>query len=132
MGHPTNQSTKFVAELLAIFPLATYLERQNFHFSEIIKVCQHSRNVLLCKESRKKLNTMVFISPSLSQSASFNLSNIEFSEDKKMVVSLAKYPPEIILNNFSSHPDKRIGVLLASFFHSEHQYLTRDLITFHH
>lgn len=130
---PTAIMYKFLADLLNLFPDATYYKRNNY---ELKKICQYASkrgftDLVVINEDRKSINGMLIVHLPDGPTAHFRLSSLRLSKDIKGHGKPTRHRPELVLNNFSTRLGNRIGRMFASLFNQDPEFRGRRVVTFH-
>jgi len=130
---PTAIMFKFLADLLHVFPDATYYKRNNH---EIKKMCEYASkreftDLVVINEDRKNINGMLVVHLPEGPTAYFRLSSLKLSKEIKGHGKPTRHRPELVLNNFSTRLGNRIGRMFASLFNQDPEFRGRRVVTFH-
>jgi rRNA maturation protein Rpf1 len=128
-GQNSKTSKEIVSELMRIFPRASYCEKRNLNLCDLMSLSRRLRNVLLCDGSSTP-KTLVIIHPPLNQTVYFKIFGLKRSDELINRERFESQPPDLILNNFSTSKQKRIGRILASLFTGKCQFTSERFITF--
>eukprot|EP00963_Diacronema_lutheri_P003358 scaffold281_cov318-Pavlova_lutheri.AAC.41 len=130
---PTAVMFKFLADLLHVFPDATYYKRNNY---EIKKMCEYASkrgftDLVVINEDRKNINGMLVVHLPEGPTAYFRLSSLKLSKEIKGHGKPTRHRPELVLNNFSTRIGNRVGRMFASLFNQDPEFRGRRVVTFH-
>ncbi|KAL6769097.1 hypothetical protein ACKKBG_A17470 [Auxenochlorella protothecoides x Auxenochlorella symbiontica] len=130
---PSGIMYKFIAELLEVFPNATYYKRQGFPLKKIVQFAKNRdfSDVVVINEDRKMINGMLVTHLPEGPTAQFRLSNLKLSTEISNHGRISSHRPEVVLNNFSTRLGHRVGRLFASLFHQDPAFRGRRVVTFH-
>eukprot|EP00894_Picocystis_sp_ML_P000851 jgi/Pico_ML_1/51368/g2418.t2 len=126
---PTAVMFKFLADLLHVFPDATYYKRNNY---EIKKMCEYASkrgftDLVVINEDRKNINGMLVVHLPEGPTAYFRLSSLKLSKEIKGHGKPTRHRPELVLNNFSTRIGNRVGRMFASLFNQDPEFRGRKL-----
>lgn len=124
---------KFIAELLEVFPNATFYKRRGFELKKIVEYAKHRdfTDVVVINEDRRQINGMLVTHLPEGPTARFRLSNLKLSDKIKGHGRATSHRPEVVLNNFTTRLGHRVGRLFASLFHQDPAFRGRRVVTFH-
>ena len=129
----TKVMYKFMADMLEVFPAATYYKRKGYHLKKIIDYASNREftDLVVFNEDRKKVNGMLVIHLPAGPTATFRLSSLVLSSDIKGHGRATPHKPELILNNFDTMLGHRIGRMFASLFCQDPTFKGRRVVTMH-
>lgn len=130
---PSKITYRFIRELLAVIPGATFYERGPYHIKQIVKFASNRdfTGVLVINENQKAPNGLLLINLPDGPTAHFKVSNVVLSKRIKGHGRPTRHRPELILNNFGTRLGHRVGRLLASLFPQDPQFRGRRVVTLH-
>eukprot|EP00747_Dinoflagellata_sp_TGD_P150401 gnl/TRDRNA2_/TRDRNA2_177104_c1_seq1.p1 gnl/TRDRNA2_/TRDRNA2_177104_c1~~gnl/TRDRNA2_/TRDRNA2_177104_c1_seq1.p1 ORF type:complete len:286 (+),score=-21.39 gnl/TRDRNA2_/TRDRNA2_177104_c1_seq1:77-934(+) len=130
--HVTKISFKFISEILQALPSATFCERKNYKLTKVVNFAKNKGfgNILVIKQQKNKIDSMLLINMSSDTAALFRISNLKLKAALPEYGSPSDYQPEIMLNNFNTIIGRKIALMLASMFHQEPQFLCRKVVVF--
>ena len=124
---------KFIADMLEVFPSATYYKRKGYPLKKIVEYASHRdfTDVVVFHEDRKQVNGMIVVHLPNGPTALFRLSSLTLSTDIKGHGRATTHKPELILNNFDTMLGHRIGRMFASLFCQDPNFKGRRAVTLH-
>ncbi|OZJ03793.1 hypothetical protein BZG36_03003 [Bifiguratus adelaidae] len=131
---PSVASYEFAAELVSIFPNATFVRRRpQFEVTHIVEFCKNRNytDIIIVNEDRKKPNAITLIHLPNGPTAYFKLSSIKLSKDIANHGRTTSHKPELILNNFNSRLGHTIGRMFSALFPQVPEFQGRQAATFH-
>ncbi|CAL8464898.1 g4433 [Coccomyxa elongata] len=130
---PSKLMFQFLAEMLEVLPCATFYKRQGIALKKIVKyaTAKGFTDVAVFNEDRKQVNGLLLIHLPAGPTAHFRLSSVKLSKDIKGHGRAARMKPELILNHFDTRLGHRLGRMLASLFHQDPSFKSRQVATFH-
>jgi ribosome production factor 1 len=129
----TKVMYKFIADMLEVFPAATYYKRKGYPLKKIIEYAKNRdfTDLVVFNEDRKKVNGMIVVHLPDGPTAFFRLSSLVLSTDIKGHGRATSHKPELVLNNFDTMLGHRIGRMFASLFCQDPMFKGRRVVTFH-
>ena len=124
---------KFIADILEVFPAATYYKRKGYALKKIIEYAKKREftDLVVFNEDRKQVNGMIVVHLPDGPTAFFRLSSLVLSTDIKGHGRATAHKPELVLNNFDTMLGHRIGRMFASLFCQDPTFKGRRVVTFH-
>lgn len=129
----TKVMYKFIADMLEVFPAATYYKRKGYPLKKIVEYAKNREftDLVVFNEDRKKINGMIVIHLPDGPTAFFRLSSLVLSTDIKGHGRATSHKPELVLNNFGTMLGHRVGRMFASLFCQDPMFKGRRVVTFH-
>jgi ribosome production factor 1 len=129
----TKVMYKFIADMLEVFPAATYYKRKGYPLKKIVEYAKNREftDLVVFNEDRKKINGMIVIHLPDGPTAFFRLSSLVLSTDIRGHGRATSHKPELVLNNFGTMLGHRIGRMFASLFCQDPMFKGRRVVTFH-
>lgn len=129
----TEVSFEFVKQVLHVFRGMTYFERLNSSIAEFAKRAQDKgyTDVLVVKEDKKKLSTLVHVHLPSGPTATYKISSFVPSNAIRGHGKCTGHAPEVILNNFTTKLGLRVGRMLGSLLPHHPNFVGRQVVTFH-
>ena len=131
--HATAIMYKFIAELMEVFPNATFYKRQGFPLKKIVEYATNREftDIVVLNEDSKKINGMLVTHLPDGPTARFRVSSVRLGSRIKGAGRATSHRPEVVLNNFGTRLGHRVGRVLASLFHQDPAFRGRRVVTFH-
>jgi len=135
---PSGEMFKFLENLFATIPNATYYARRAYTVQEIQKHASTRgfTDILVFNENKKfsrgnNVNGLLHVHLPEGPTCLYKLSSLVLTKKIRNHGRATNHHPELILNNFSTRMGHRVGRMFASVFPQKPEFNGRRVVTFH-
>jgi len=129
----TQETRKFVDDLVRILPNTFYYDRMNVPMKNVINYCKKKEftDIIVINEDNKRPNGLLLVHLPNGPTALFRLSSVQCSKEILNHGATTDHNPEVFLNNFNTRLGHTVGRMLGSLLPSKPQFRGRRIVTFY-